>query len=334
VWKQDYGDTDQEASNQLQTLIQRLIQLSENQKNKSGDNDSDVDLHSLWVHYNNAWKHSNSIYDRQGQWELKYGQERLLEVAATSLTTVESKKTMHVPLYFPPQVFRQANLDAFSNIVMSIREWLIQLRNKDNESDRSKKEGEKTTTKNKNEEKKKNRKKRLGHCLELYGGVGTIGLHLHDLFDSLESSDENPYNKDCFEASVASIMINGKPLKESKQNKITYRSQSATEMVQGSRGRAGLHGASVVIVDPPRKGLDKEVIDALCDDYTIEQQQHKTKFGSPSQALVYVSCGFDAFRRDYDSLVGSGKWHLNRAEGHILFPGSDAIETLAFFKRC
>jgi hypothetical protein len=29
----------------------------------------------------------------------------------------------------------------------------------------------------------------------------------------------------------------------------------------------------------------------------------------------------------------NGNWRLDHAEGHILFPGSDAIETLVFFTR-
>ena len=47
--------------------------------------------------------------------------------------------------------------------------------------------------------------------------------------------------------------------------------------------------------------------------------------------VVYVSCGFQAFQRDCDALIKSGKWKVQFAEGYILFPGSDAIETLAFF---
>ena len=49
--------------------------------------------------------------------------------------------------------------------------------------------------------------------------------------------------------------------------------------------------------------------------------------------LTYISCGFDAFQRDADALLDSGKWRIYHAEGHLLFPGSDAIETLAFFAR-
>lgn len=166
--------------------------------------------------------------------------------------------------------------------------------------------------------------KSLGHCLELYGGVGTIGLNLVDLFDSIESSDENPFNEKCYHATADEILINKEPLASSMRKRITYTSKSASDVVVDDY--QSLKKARVVIVDPPRKGLDIPVIEALCSDY-----QHSS---NEDQALVYVSCGFDAFRRDYRALVEeSGKWTLDSAEGHVLFPGSDAIETLAFFTR-
>lgn len=52
----------------------------------------------------------------------------------------------------------------------------------------------------------------------------------------------------------------------------------------------GLRHARVVIVDPPRKGLCADVLAALAE---------------PSQKprrLIYVSCGFDALKRDLDAL--------------------------------
>ena len=55
-------------------------------------------------------------------------------------------------------------------------------------------------------------------------------------------------------------------------------------------------------------------------------------FGSASQ-LVYVSCGFDAFKRDREVLEKEGGWKVERVEGHVLFPGADAVETVAVFGR-
>ena len=76
--------------------------------------------------------------------------------------------------------------------------------------------------------------------------------------------------------------------------------------------------SQALIVDPPRKGLDQEVVDHLCRGDS-----------KATQLVVYVSCGFRAFQRDCDALLKSGQWLVESAEGHLLFPGSDAIETLA-----
>jgi 23S rRNA (uracil1939-C5)-methyltransferase len=68
----------------------------------------------------------------------------------------------------------------------------------------------------------------------------------------------------------------------------------------------------LVIVDPPRKGLDEEVVQALC-------LRTNNGAGGPKR-LIYVSCGFDAFRQDFSNLTVTGQWKLDHAEGHVLFP--------------
>jgi 23S rRNA (uracil1939-C5)-methyltransferase len=76
----------------------------------------------------------------------------------------------------------------------------------------------------------------------------------------------------------------------------------------------------ILLVDPPRKGLDQEVIDSLIESKTIKR-------------LIYVSCGFKAFQDNARQLTRTGKWVISFAEGHILFPGADHVETLAIFDR-
>ena len=188
-----------------------------------------------------------------------------------------------VPLHFPPNVFRQANLDAFTNIVGRIRERVQALA--DDVDDVA--------------------------CVELYGGVGTIGLHLSDVASSLVSSDENSNGARCFLESV-------RELPPRIQSRLVYTQKNAADMVASER--ALLKKSQVLIVDPPRKGLDAEVVDYLC-----EKGYETTKL------VVYVSCGFRAFQRDCDALIKSERWKVEFAEGYLLFPGSDAIETLAFF---
>lgn len=249
---------------------------------KSGSHSQDkFGLHSLWVHYNSNWKHSNSIFSIQSgseSWDHRYGPPCIME-------TLNLKECGSVSLRFPPNVFRQANLDAFANIVGKIR-------------------GRISTFTKAREVKDKNLA--LPEIVELYGGVGTIGLHIADLSSSLVSSDENPFNEVCFNESSLDL-----PACISQQ--VLYKSMDATSMVQSG----ALEQADVVIVDPPRKGLDETVLKSLCTE-------------SRPKLLVYVSCGFDAFQRDCAALLNS-KWNLDHAEGHLLFPGSDAIETLAVF---
>jgi tRNA/tmRNA/rRNA uracil-C5-methylase (TrmA/RlmC/RlmD family) len=233
-----------------------------------------LNLHSLWIHFNSSGKHNNAIFSIDGKperWKHIYGPSVVEE------TLELSGQTIPIPLRFPPNVFRQGNLDAFTKIVDSIREFI---------SSHWKDSREKPT------------------CVELYGGVGTIGLNVADLTSSLISSDENPFNNDCFQSSSLNL---------EDPSTVSYQSKNATDMVRDG----ALERGQIIIVDPPRKGLEDEVRLAICNSKTPE-------------LLIYVSCGFDAFQRDCKELVQSG-WNLERAEGHILFPGSDAIETLAFF---
>lgn len=114
--------------------------------------------------------------------------------------------------------------------------------------------------------------------------------------------------------------------------------------------------ADVLIVDPPRKGLEDEVLEALCeksrsqesggkrggrrrgrgdDDYYDEDEDDMEMYYASVASvrkLIYVSCGFEALKRDAKALVEAG-WQVSHAEGFVLFPGSDHLETLAVFER-
>ncbi|KAJ1459333.1 hypothetical protein M885DRAFT_613496 [Pelagophyceae sp. CCMP2097] len=147
---------------------------------------------------------------------------------------------------------------------------------------------------------------------ELYCGVGTIGLALRPKVSRLRCSESNGNAQKCFEASAKDQETRLRRLAPAK-----FRAADAAEAIKADAG-----GATVIIVDPPRKGLDAEVLQALCDETTC----------SSAQRLIYVSCGFDALERDLATLLKT-KWTLKHAEGHVLFPGSDHVETLAILDR-
>jgi len=74
-----------------------------------------------------------------------------------------------------------------------------------------------------------------------------------------------------------------------------------------------------VIVDPPRKGLDDELVDVLSAD-------------SPER-LLYVSCGIESLIKDAARLISRGKLRLAALTAFNLFPFTDHVETLARFER-
>lgn len=104
-------------------------------------------------------------------------------------------------------------------------------------------------------------------------------------------------------------------------------------------------GANVMIVDPPRKGLEDEVLDELCKPFNRNQNyvenravllipDEKVNWANDVTTLIYVSCGFDALARDCERLLSSqGGWLLESATGYVLFPGSNHVETVAVFQR-
>jgi hypothetical protein len=195
-------------------------------------------FHSIFVNNNPSSRHNNAIAGRGADaWRRLHGPDNVLEHLDTDLPVARRPR-----LHFPPMVFRQANIDAFARIVRAVREWV---------RDFSTTHAPTATAK-------------AGaawvRCVELYGGVGTIGLNCHDLFASLRCSDENPYNLVCFGKAVASAHLT---LADGNQPPAAaaaaagadggcvcaYESAGAAAVA----ARGGLHGSDVVIVDPPRK---------------------------------------------------------------------------------
>ena len=249
----------------------------------------DALMHSIWVHSHPASRHDNAITGRlDNSWRCDFGDPHLR--ICMELSQAEGAEAKIRPqLCFPPNVFRQANLAGFARIIDTIRRYI--------------------PAKSK--------------VIELYGGVGTIGLNCLDRVKKLHCSDENPYNVECFDACVDDLVA--ATGKRKYRQRATYLNASASERAQ----QGSFADYDLLIVDPPRKGLDDEVVvELLCPSLRVGQENRL-------QRLVYVSCGFKGFQNDCTRLLEGGRaWRLVHAEGHVLFPGSDHIETLAIFDRC
>lgn len=135
--------------------------------------------------------------------------------------------------------------------------------------------------------------------VEYYAGVGTIGLAVAQKASSLLAVEYTEEAKEMFNKACP--------------EKATYFVGPVKDYTHF------IDDADIVIVDPPRKGLDPHLIRALKKDSSVN-------------TLIYVSCGFESFERDTKELL-SARWTLRKAKTYLLFAGSDHIETLAFFYR-
>ena len=130
--------------------------------------------------------------------------------------------------------------------------------------------------------------------LDLYSGVGTIGLTVAEGKDlTLVEVDKSAYKE--LEANCEGIK-NAKP--------VLAKSEEALEYIKPD---------SVVILDPPRAGCDKKLIEKL-----IEVKPKK---------IVYLSCNPITQVRDVELLVNAGA-KLNSLEFFNFFPHTPHIESL------
>ena len=83
--------------------------------------------------------------------------------------------------------------------------------------------------------------------------------------------------------------------------------------------REAAAGADVVIVDPPRKGLDPELAQGLAK-------------GSPER-LLYVSCALDSLQEDIVRLTSERTLRLVDLTMFDMFPYTAHVETVARFER-
>lgn len=141
--------------------------------------------------------------------------------------------------------------------------------------------------------------------VELYCGVGAIGLGLVKHAQRVVFNEISPQSLDGLARGLAHL-------------RREVASSASVEVVPGDATSAltFVGSDSTVIVDPPRRGLDPVVLAGL--------QERRPR------RIVYVSCGFPAFRRDAEALVRSG-YELRRTRAYALFPFTDHVETLAEF---
>ncbi|KAG4951242.1 hypothetical protein JHK82_044153 [Glycine max] len=200
---------------------------------------------------------------------------------------------------------------------------------------------------------------------DLYAGAGVIGLSLAATRKSIKCIEINKESKASFEKTI-------ERLPATVDSSITWHHADASKVSTAYLKHHHIHepflwllGSDVVVIDPPRKGLDASLIDALKNISSVERKAFSSSGSSNSsqeekrpwvlrakedsvqigskpptniaqsvpQTLIYISCGWESFKEDCKSLLSSKAWYLEKAHGFNFFPGTQSIEVLAVFKR-
>lgn len=141
---------------------------------------------------------------------------------------------------------------------------------------------------------------------ELYAGVGAIGFALLDRVAGLRWNDLE-------EAAEADARATVRHLGVGRREKVTFHRGPAAE-----RADEALRGADLAILDPPRKGCEAAVLDAIA--------RHR-----PAR-VVYVSCDVETLAPDLGRLTASG-YRVGRLVPYDLFPHTPHIEVVASLDR-
>ncbi|MFT5694336.1 MAG: 23S rRNA (uracil1939-C5)-methyltransferase [Myxococcota bacterium] len=141
---------------------------------------------------------------------------------------------------------------------------------------------------------------------EFYAGCGAIGLNIASRVSEIAF---NEIGGDSLRGLAMGI----------EQLPVDIRRR--TRVLPGTANEAVelLEHADTVIVDPPRKGLDKELLTALV--------------ATPPTRLIYLSCGLDSFVRDCAALEAAPGLRLREISTYALARHSEHVETLAVFSR-
>jgi tRNA/tmRNA/rRNA uracil-C5-methylase (TrmA/RlmC/RlmD family) len=141
---------------------------------------------------------------------------------------------------------------------------------------------------------------------EFYAGVGAIGLSVLERVSAIRVNEVSPHSLQGLELGLAQL-----PAAD----------RAKISVIPGTAGAARLAaaGSQVIIADPPRKGLDSELIEHLA--------------AQPPDRFVYVSCALDSLLSDTARLLSPGKLRLASLAAFNLLPFTEHVETVACFER-
>ena len=140
------------------------------------------------------------------------------------------------------------------------------------------------------------------NVLDLYCGVGTIGIYVADIVDNVLGIE---VVDDAIEDAIKTKELNG-------INNIEFMLGKAEDLIKDLNNKF-----DTVIVDPPRSGLDKKVVNFL---KTIKPNN-----------IIYVSCDIMTLKRDLEFLKEDYK--VLEVTPYDMFPNTYHVETVMILER-
>ena len=145
--------------------------------------------------------------------------------------------------------------------------------------------------------------------IDLFSGVGFFAAILQDRFKRITTVERD---RGCLVHAKANLdaLRNDEPGKSRVENVSAPAEEWLAQNV--------VDVPATLIVDPPRTGLPKEVLDAIA--------------ASSVNRLIYVSCDPVTLARDYAKLAASG-FAIGKAEGFAFYPQTPHLEMLLVLSR-
>ncbi|MBO5357768.1 MAG: 23S rRNA (uracil(1939)-C(5))-methyltransferase RlmD [Clostridia bacterium] len=145
------------------------------------------------------------------------------------------------------------------------------------------------------------------NIIDLYCGAGTIGL-------SMAKESKSVIGVEIIEAAVRDAQFNAKENGIDNARFICGDAKTAAEQLKNEGIKP-----DTVIVDPPRKGCDSELIKIIANDFCPE-------------SVVYISCDPATFARDIKIFSEEG-YYLVEYTPADLFPRTSHVETVGVLVR-
>ena len=140
--------------------------------------------------------------------------------------------------------------------------------------------------------------------IEAYCGIGTISMYLHDKAEK-----------------IIGIELIGKAIKDAKEN-AKLNGFSNMEFIEGDASKCvrkilTKEKADVLVVDPPRTGLDDELL--------------LTLLKSKIDQIIYISCNPSTLGKDLSIL--QEKYRIEYIQGYDMFPNTPHVETIVLLQK-